>query len=470
MRLDNFKSAVSGIFIAAIIIAGSNMAYGQKGRNKDRGDRGNKGKIEKVSRNNGDRGQKREKRADRQNDRQQWQRNAKLSDSRQNKVRNNDARREDRRPQIQIPAQKRAPQRYERYSRASERYDNRQNDRRQDWQRDRRNDYAQRDRRVENRRDRREDRRDDRRVFYPQNRSWNQRAVWSGRYRDNRYNYERSRTYDKKWQKDYWKQVKKDQKRQEKYWKQVRKNDRRYDRYAARSYYGRYNYRPIRWTIFNNYDRVRRVQYPTRYARYTGRNYYPSYQQPYYANNDYYYDDDNYYADYNDRNNDFDLTSVIVQTLVSSFLPDSNLLGGGGYYDDGYADNSYVNYAYAPQDYSYQNTQPYYATYDPNGYGYSDQSLNGVYNRGYREGFEAGRRSVQYNNGDQYYNDPYVLQNGSYYPYSASLGNQRELLSQGYKLGYRDAMNNQNSYYEDNYDNSSGDLVGLLLENVLSLS
>ncbi len=478
MRLLNFKGVISALFIATLVFVGANIAYGQKGRkNKQKGDRGNRGKVEKVSRDNGGRGKIKAQRTDRQNNRQQVQRNVQRNDSVQYRGRNNDDRRGNR-PQIRVPAQKRAPQRVERYSRNNDRYDQRQNEWRRDQQRNRIEDRRDKwqDRRADRREYRRVDRRDNRREVYPQNRNWNQRAVWNGRYPVNGYNYDRRQAYGKKWQKDYWKQAKKAEKRQEKYWKQVRKNERRYDRYVTRSYYDRYNYRPIRWNVFHNYDRVRRVQYPTRYVRYADRNYYPSYE-PYYANNDYYYDDDNYYAGYNpyynNRNDRFDLTSVIVQTLISSFLPDSNLLGGNDYY---YADNdytpdyNYVNYAYAPQGYAYQNTQPYYTEYDPNGYAYSDRSLNEVYNRGYREGFEAGQRSVQYNNGDGYYNDPYVLANGSYYPYSTSLNRDRELLSQGYQLGYQDALNNQDGYYDDSYDNSGGDLVGLLLENVLSLS
>lgn len=226
------------------------------------------------------------------------------------------------------------------------------------------------------------------------------------------------------------------------------------DRYYQQPYYYQpYSayYQPYTTIRYSYVTRPRSIYYPRTYTVY---NSYPS---------GYYYDDDrydpyyqqSYYDPYYDDDDGIDWTSVILQTALSAFLPDSG-------FDSIIPVNNYAyepGYGYTPANY-YGGGQPYYASYSPTVYPAS--MVENAYQRGYQEGFRAGQDSA-------YYNDPYVMQNGSYYPYSMSLSRQRELLSEGYERGYMDAMNGNGGYYDNGY-NGSGDLVGILLDNVLTLS
>ncbi|MEP6788498.1 MAG: hypothetical protein ABJB40_08705, partial [Acidobacteriota bacterium] len=69
--------------------------------------------------------------------------------------------------------------------------------------------------------------------------------------------------------------------------------------------------------------------------------------------------------------------------------------------------------------------------------------------------------------GDRYYNDPYDSPQSGYIPYSSTIGENRQLLSDGYGLGFQDALNNRNQYQPRSAGNT--DLVSLLLSNVLRL-
>lgn len=358
-----------------------------------------------------------------------------------------------RRPQIIVPAQaqKRYPQRYrtERRGNSWENKawrDNRNRERRENYYaplRDRnRNNWS-------NRRDRYERRSRRPAVWNPARtgRSWGMhnrnRNILASYYRHEQHN--RRKAY------------KRAQKQRERYWREVRNNERRYQRRLARMYRDRYYSQPYYYqpytTVRYGYAAPRWVYYPRTYTVY---NSYPS---------GYYYDDDRYdpyyqqssYYDpyYYDDDDSIDWTSVILQTALSAFLPDSG-------FDSIIPVNNYAyepGYDYAPVDY-YGGGQPYYAAYSPTVYPTS--MIENAYQRGYQEGFQAGQNSA-------YYNDPYVMQNGSYYPYSMSLSRQRELLSDGYERGYMDAMNGNGGYYYDDGYAGGGDLVGILLDNVLTL-
>ncbi|MEO7672797.1 MAG: hypothetical protein ABIU09_01815, partial [Pyrinomonadaceae bacterium] len=85
--------------------------------------------------------------------------------------------------------------------------------------------------------------------------------------------------------------------------------------------------------------------------------------------------------------------------------------------------------------------------------------------QGYDQGYVAGQSARRNRSGEGYFQDPYVTEDGIYDPYSSSMGENRQILSEGYELGYQDALQGRNDY--DPQDDGNVDLVSLLLENVL---
>jgi len=163
---------------------------------------------------------------------------------------------------------------------------------------------------------------------------------------------------------------------------------------------------------------------------------------------------------------------------------------GYTYYDPGYS-SFYVQpnyYAYQPYDYynsSYYYDDPYYFD-DPSddfltvrifassgGSRFISRFVGGLlafgYEQGYRDGL-AARSNGYYD--DTYYEDPYVYYSDPYYeddtsvtytayePYSNSVYENRRCLSEGYGLGYRDALNGHGVY--DPYEYAGNiDLVSI---------
>lgn len=194
--------------------------------------------------------------------------------------------------------------------------------------------------------------------------------------------------------------------------------------------------------------------------------------------------------------------SSLIRMLISG------VLGGFGGGNDGYYDqNSYQPYTsgipvrYGPAYANYGRYTPQYASYDqgysPYGQGgyYEDQSnygsllgalpindlfgggndlggymsdgLSQMLAQGYLQGLTAGDTARRYNYGDRYYNDPYVTNSGIYDQCSSTIGENRRLLSEGYALGYEDALNGRGGY---NSGSGGGlDLVNVLLSDVFNL-
>ena len=100
------------------------------------------------------------------------------------------------------------------------------------------------------------------------------------------------------------------------------------------------------------------------------------------------------------------------------------------------------------------------------GGGFASQLIGNFLAQGYDQGFLAGRDARRNRIDDNNYNDPYAYEGGLYDPYSATLGENRRTLSEGYELGYRDALSGRNDY--DPQSEGNVDLVSLLLNNVLS--
>lgn len=208
--------------------------------------------------------------------------------------------------------------------------------------------------------------------------------------------------------------------------------------------------------------------YPARRASY---GYYDP--TPVYYGNGRYYDDDYYYYDDDYYDDGFDWQGLLLQTALSMFLGGDSGLGAisgiispatdyyypqQAYYDpyavsNGYYNDPYESYAYRPA--------AYYGSQMP----YDSQVLNNVYSQGYNEGYVAGQHARDREYGMAYYNDPYVYENGGYYPYSTSIGQNRYCMSEGYRRGYYDALNETGQMY-----GGQTDLVSLMLGNVLSLS
>jgi hypothetical protein len=235
---------------------------------------------------------------------------------------------------------------------------------------------------------------------------------------------------------------------------------------------------------------------------------YPQYYQPDYSIYDYaqgYYPypgdiyADNCYYGYQRSSWVEPLIRSVIATFFSSGI-------SNGYYDDyAYGDPYYSSgYGYDPQSAYYQPTYytfgyaPSYTYYEPAAYyGYDQYAYNGVpydafagglpYNdvisiysggvageliqralgTGYYQGLLEGQMARQRGWGDRYYSDPYLYEQANYDPYSSSLGDCRRYFSEGYEMGYQDALRGRDEF--DLADGGDVDLVSLLLGNVLSL-
>jgi hypothetical protein len=189
----------------------------------------------------------------------------------------------------------------------------------------------------------------------------------------------------------------------------------------------------------------------------------------------------------------------LVQTVIGSFI-----YRGGGSYDtyDGYDSRRYSPEVYYAEDVPRYHNSPMYVGYSPRyvdgpdyysdadyeddgfdlsgmlgqlpigelianfaGDGFVSDLLSNLLAQGYDEGFMAGQAALEYGYGDDTYDNPYVFEGGFCDPYSASLGENRELLSEGYTLGYQDALNGRDDY--DPYSDGSADLVSVLLSEAL---
>jgi len=231
-----------------------------------------------------------------------------------------------------------------------------------------------------------------------------------------------------------------------------------------------------------------------------------SYNYNNHDNNYNYYNDNDYYNDYNDGTS---WKQQLLRSVLSSVI--GNRLGGSDYYAARQNESS-PYYNYAPYNYpsnggGYYNSQPQYypnygipyaENYQPVGYydespyqniggllgsipfaqilhqftgsSFASEILSNILAQGYNEGFLSGQFAKQNGYGEESYYDPYAFedeyQNAVYDPYSLAMGENRQTLSQGYELGYQDALNGQTEY--DPHTEGNVDLVSLLLNNVLS--
>ena len=161
-------------------------------------------------------------------------------------------------------------------------------------------------------------------------------------------------------------------------------------------------------------------------------------------------------------------------------------------YDQDHYDNGYQGYPDFAS--SYYGDSGYYPTYaseydlHPDAYYndafpyeiFSDSDYDNSYSRslssrlvayGYEQGYYEGLAAGRAGYGTRYFDDPYVYEptyysaegsdSYSYIPHSYSLGENRLFLSNGYQLGYMDALHGGNGY--DDYEGGNTDLVSALL-------
>jgi hypothetical protein len=264
---------------------------------------------------------------------------------------------------------------------------------------------------------------------------------------------------------------------------------------------------------YRTYDPTYR-DYPTYGSTYRdypayGSTSYPQYYQPDYRIYDYaqgyypypgdIYADNGYYG-YQRSSWVEPLIRSVIATFFSSGI-------SNGYYDDyAYGDPYYgSDYGYGSQSGYYQPTYytfgyaPSYTYYEPAAYyGYDQYAYNGgvpydafagglpyndvlsIYSgglageliqralgTGYYQGLLEGQMARQRGWGDRYYSDPYLYEQAIYDPYSSSLGDCRRYFSEGYEMGYQDALRGRDEF--DLADGGDVDLVSLLLGNALSL-
>jgi hypothetical protein len=240
-------------------------------------------------------------------------------------------------------------------------------------------------------------------------------------------------------------------------------------------------------------------QYPRHQAPYYGDANYPGSDGYYYGDDGYYYGNDDHFYTSNSSWRD-----VLLRTVIGSFFGGNragsvNDLYNGGYYSASYlpyrTDHPHF-YERQPIYTGYDHGDPYAGYYSDDPYGYdqygsvygdgsgispmlvnmigsrSNSFLSDLLGQTLATGYSQGRMDGQYAQqqgwDDQYYRDPYAYENAGYGVCSTSLAERRQLLSEGYELGYRDALTQQNTgYYQAGPDNL--DLVSLLLNNVLRI-
>jgi hypothetical protein len=328
------------------------------------------------------------------------------------------------------------------------------------------------------------DRRQQQRVYNPPRPNWGQIR------REQAFEAKRQRDVFKaqrRAERDYWKFDRKQQQFENKVYRQPE-----FYVHDDRPYY--YEPRPEVWfgDDYSDYDR---------YARYTV--FQPTYRTYDYAYSDfplystYIYDEDDYGYD-----GGYDWKSLLFRSVISAFFSNSDNIGYfdaypqySTYYDDGYY--GYIpQYRYQPPYYTF-GYAPTYAYYEPAAYyGYDQYTSYGVpydyiaygslpygdmvdiysgglaaeliqraLGAGYYQGLLEGQLARERGWGDEYYYDPYLYEQAVYDPYSTSMGSCRRYLSEGYEMGYQDALAGRDEFDLD--EGGDIDLVSLLLGSVL---
>ena len=276
-----------------------------------------------------------------------------------------------------------------------------------------------------------------------------------------------------------------------------------YSNYGYQQPYSNYGYQQP----YSNYGYQQPYSYYQQpYSNYGYQPYsnygYQAYDSPSYGIFDYADDYDPYYSSYD--NNGGDWKSMLFRSVIAAFFGNGDNTGyldpypqyaysntGYGYepaYSDYYQPSRYT-FGYEPE-YSYYEPAAYYGYDQYAGYGIPQDGYNGplpygdlqdIYSggiageliqralgTGYYQGLLEGQLARRRGWGDRYYNDPYLYEQAIYDPYSTSLGDCRRYMSEGYEIGYQDALRGRDEF-DLAQDGGDIDLVSLLLGNALSL-
>lgn len=188
--------------------------------------------------------------------------------------------------------------------------------------------------------------------------------------------------------------------------------------------------------------------------------YYTPQYDPYYYGSAYdqaYYSYDNYDPGYN--------YGYFAPQYDYSYSPD---------YFGGYPSYSYESFGGYPSDYDYDpyvDAGDFPLAYFTSSVGsvYVSQVYSDLLAYGYDEGYNDGLYAREHRRSRDYYDDPFIVEDTVYDPYSYSLGANRRCLSQGYKLGYSDALQG-NDEYDPNYDDNNVDLVSMVIGGELQVN
>jgi hypothetical protein len=277
-------------------------------------------------------------------------------------------------------------------------------------------------------------------------------------------------------------------------------SNRDYPSYSTQQPYWNYGYQQPYQQPYSNYGYQPYSNYgyqPYSNYGYQTYNYYPTYGIFDYA------DDYNpYYSSYG--YNGLDWKSLLFRSVIAAFFGNADNYGyldpypQYSYYNTGYGyepiysdyyQPSYYTFGYEPA-YSYYEPAAYYGYDQYAGYGLPLDSYYGplpygdlqdIYSggiageliqralgTGYYQGLLEGQLARRRGWGDRYYYDPYLYEQAIYDPYSTSLGDCRRYFSEGYEIGYQDALRGRDEF-DLAHDGGDIDLVSLLLGNALSL-
>ena len=226
--------------------------------------------------------------------------------------------------------------------------------------------------------------------------------------------------------------------------------------YSGRSWYDPYYGTPYNSNYYTTNYRSYSTNYSPYYPNYYESGYYNSYgmtdyDYPDYSN--YYYDD---YPSY--------LTTSYYPVYSGYYDPYSFVYDSPAYQQ--YYDPYGVNYddPYSAYDEGYGTD---YCSLASNGYWYPGSladTLGKLVATGYDQGYSDGLDANYYNADNGFYN-PYSYEDTSYDSYSYRLAENRQCLSQGYELGYQDALAGRGEY--NPLYSGNNDLVSMLLGSVL---
>jgi hypothetical protein len=97
--------------------------------------------------------------------------------------------------------------------------------------------------------------------------------------------------------------------------------------------------------------------------------------------------------------------------------------------------------------------------------GDSSETLREVLTEGYEQGYQAEYYARENDIRNDYLRSNYVVNDDYVDPYSYSIGENRRCFTEGYNIGYQDAMRGRHDYISQYSGNT--DLLSLLLSNVI---